>query len=233
MKRIIIPLLFILLSGCVQSSIVKEKEPQKLAEKEISDKYWQGLSKDLSKLQSMIEAINRKLERERSALKVHVDSWDYPIGEKMVLMKPSEKMSYPIIKKGRAKIPTKTGFVDSEIYKIQGKDSFKWIAKKAAKDQAKDAFYNMMMGVGPSFVETTDPKISFYAMGVLSGDQQALPAIIQLISFESAIDKAYDEVTDAIKYIQRKYNELPFFMEGFEVNLGWPFSVKLIFKIKK
>ncbi len=106
MKRFIFLLLFFLLSIHIGPAFAQSNEPSNSNSQEKSDKYWQDLSRDLSRLQSMIEAINRNIERERSKLKVNVEYWDYPINEKISFMRASGKDVYSIVKKGRAKIPT-------------------------------------------------------------------------------------------------------------------------------
>ena len=180
----------------------------------------------------MIEAINRNIERERSKLKVNVEYWNYPINEKIGFMRASGKDEYSIVKKAKAKIPTMKGLVKSELFKVKKGDVVSWIAREEPKVSWSELAQAMMSGKH-SLVESADKTISLYAMGAVNEKSKAIPAVKELVLFEGMIEKSYDMITNTLRYIQEKYEVSPFFIEGFEVNLGINLSVKLIFKTKK
>ena len=81
-------------------------------------------------------------------------------------------------------------------------------------------------GVRDKFISVT---VSDQLVGLIAGKRREL---IKFLKYDKLIDEAYEIVTKQIKALQEKYNNAPFYIEGFNVTIGLPFSVEIIFKIK-
>ena len=222
MKKIIICLCVFFLIGCLP---VK----QVISDKEIPDDIWDGLSEDLSNIYALVETINKNLEMHRSELNIKVENWKYPIGKKISLSTASEIKKYPIVKMGAAKIPTAMGLVDSDIFKTRSKAGIVWFAA-----ERKPKYHDLMAAwANPEAITLENKKIPLYAYGPLNDKTKAIPAIKKLVLFDGLVDKAFREVNEALKYVQKKYKDSPIYIEGFQVHIGINFSVDIMFKIKR
>ena len=74
--------------------------------------------------------------------------------------------------------------------------------------------------------------VPLHLYGALMKEPKAVPAVKQFVLFDSLIDKAFDQINGALKYIQKKYKESPIYIDGFQVHIGINFSVDIIFKVR-
>lgn len=221
MKKLAVVLVVFLFLGpsCAHQIVTKT---------EIPDKLWEDIAKDLAQLYTLVGAINKNLESERSLLQVKAEPWQYPAGEVVSIVKPSETIKYSVIKMAGAKVPIKTGFVDAKIIKAKGKKGISWfVAEKKPK------YPEVLAGYG-SFeaIPWGDKKIPLHTYGALMNEAKAVPAVKQFVLFDRLIDKAYDEISNILKYIQKKYKESPIYIDGFQVHIGLNLSLDIIFKIR-
>ena len=222
MKKIIVCSIAFFLLGCLPAKHV-------IPDKEIPNDVWNELSQDLSNIYALVETINKNLETNRTELKVEVENQEYPIDKNISLLTASEIKKYPIIKIGKAKIPTVKGLVYSDIFKTRIKAGTVWFAAER-KHSYKDIFAGW---ANPEGITLGNKNIPLYAYGSLNDKTKAIPAIKQLVIFDGFIDKAFREVSEALKYVQKKYKDSPIYIEGFQVHIGINFSVDIMFKIKR
>ncbi len=221
MKRFIVVLVVFLFLGssCAHQIVTKT---------EIPDNLWEDIAKDLAQLYTLVESINKNVERERSLLQVKAEPWQYPAGWVVSIGKPSEISEYSVIKMAGAKVPAETGFVDAKIIKAEGKKGISWFAvEKKAK------YPELLAGYG-SFeaIPWGDKTIPLHTYGALMNEAKAVPSVKQFVLFDGLIDKAFDQINGVLKYIQKKYKESPIYIDGFQVHIGVNFSVDIIFKIR-
>jgi hypothetical protein len=165
---------------------------------EIPDNLWEDIAKDLSRLYTLVDAINKNLKSERSLLQVKAEPWQYPTGKGFAIMKPSGTSKYSIIKMAGAKVPIETGFVDANIIKAKGKKGISWfVTEKKAKYPEVIASYGSFESI-----PWGDKNISLYTYGALMNKAKAVPAVKQFVLFDGLIDKAFDQINGVLKYIQ-------------------------------
>lgn len=222
MKKIIVCVIVVFLFGFLSPK-------QAIPDEEIPDHVWDELSADLSKIYTLVETINKNIEMHRAGLKVNVENWEYPIGKKFSISTASEIKEYPIVKIGEVRIPTAKGVVDSKLFKTLSETGFVWFAEES-KPKHFDFF---TAGANLETIKFENQNIPLYAYGPLKDKTKAIPAMKQLVFLDGLIDKAFREVNEALKYVQKKYKDSPIYIEGFQVHIGINFSIDIMFKIKR
>ena len=224
MKKFFLVLIALLVLGCV-------KPLQVIDTTETHDKLWEEISEDLAHLYTLVDSYNKNIESERSLVKVAVEPWGYPKGKIISLKSLSKVIKYSVIKVADAKVPTKTGIVEAKIAKAIGPQGISWFA-------ADKKYIQIPMGghmfLSKSFqaIPWEGKKIPLYTFGAVDDEIKAIPAMKKFVLFDNLIDKAYKKITQAIEFVQKKYENSPIYIDGFTVNIGIAFSFAINFKIR-
>ena len=219
MKKFFLVFIALLVLGCV-------KPLQVIDTTETPDKLWEEISEDLARLYTLVESYNENIKSERSLLKVAVGPWVYP---KMKTISIKE-IKYSVIKEALAKVPTKTGIVEAKIAKALGPKGISWFA--ADKKYIQMPMGHMFLSKSFKAIPWEGKKIPLYTFGSLDDDIKAIPAMKKFVLFDNLIDKAYKRITQAIEFVQKKYENSPIYIDGFTVNIGIAFSFAINFKVR-
>jgi len=223
MKKFFLVLITLLVLGCV-------KPLQVIDTTETHDKLWEEISEDLARLYTLVESHNKNIESERPLVKVAVEPWRYPKGKMISIGRPSEVIKYSVIKEAHAKVPTKTGIVEAKIVKALGPQGISWFAVDKKDIQMPRAY--MFLSKSFKAIPWEGKKIPLYTFGAVDDEIKAIPAMKKFVLFDNLIDKAYKKITQAIEFVQKKYENSPIYIDGFTVNIGIAFSFAINFKIR-
>jgi hypothetical protein len=229
-KRLLVLSIVIMLISCASQQQPPERQ-------EIPDQVWNDLSRDLAEFQALVTSYNEILEREQARLKVKAEPWTYPKQPFINVATPLEK-KIPVEKIAIAKILSKSGAIKAVIIKYKkaklekNEEDYLILPPEIAQlallqvPVKIEKYTTKKYGVRDKFISVT---VSDQLVGLIAGKRREL---IQFLKYDKLIDEAYEIVTKQIKALQEKYNNAPFYIEGFNVTIGLPFSVEIIFKIK-
>jgi hypothetical protein len=193
----------------------------KFREREIPDKLWDELSKDLVDLQVMVNSLNKQFELEVVRLNVKAKPWEYPLNMSLKI----DSVPLAIKKVTDAKLPTKEGYLTAKIYKVKEevyteqsiKRPFYLVLHPTIKPSNTLHYINakkMMIGLDPNLDKVKRNKL------------------IDFLYLDNISHEYYKKITVAVKNLQEKYKNSPIYIDGFTVHISTLYSVDISIKFK-
>ena len=195
---------------------------------EISDELWDELTRDLARIQVLVDSTNQYLERERKTLKIKAEPWTKPSDEFLALHPIYNTSSFAVERITKAKIPTVAASeVIAKIIKLKKCDYKEacYFIEPYEADLSRQSSLGSMESI-------TDKEIYAKAFGFDIANKVDKKAVLSFLNYDKMIEDGYWKISNAIRDIQKKYKGSPIYIEGFKVHLGIPFWVEVVFKFR-